>query len=154
MKRLIRLEKKRLRNREHRRLDDVILGGLEGKEEAMSNSERGRWVVVEKRKDIFEVLAMHWGGLGNVSLSEEDVPIDNLKSKAKEVNWMMELVRFQEMFTIVKGLKREMAPSPDGIINEMLKYGGNRMVKILCYLVNLVVESRYWPGRRSYIVLL
>ena len=37
---------------------------------------------------------------------------------------MVELVEFQEMFTIVKGLKRGQAPGPDGIINEMLKYGG------------------------------
>ena len=57
-------------------------------------------------------------------------------------------------FHIVKGLKRGKAPGPDGIINEMLKYGGNRMVAVLCSLVNLVMESRYWPDdwRRSYIV--
>ena len=43
-------------------------------------------VVVEMRKSVLEVLAMYWEGLGKVSQSEEDVPIDNLKSKAKEVN--------------------------------------------------------------------
>ena len=47
-------------------------------------------VVVEKRKDISEVLAMYWEGLGKVSQSGED----NLKSKVKEVNWMMESVGF------------------------------------------------------------
>ena len=36
----------------------------------------------------------------------------------------------------------------------MLKYGGNRMVEVLCSLVNLVMESGYWPDdwRLSYIV--
>ena len=92
-------------------------------------------VVVEKRKDILEVLAKYWEVLEKVPLSEEDVSIDNLESKFKEVNWMMEPVRFQEMFSIVKRLKREKAPGPDGIINELLKYGGNRVVEVLCSLV-------------------
>ena len=97
---------------------------------------------------------MHWEGLVKVSQAGKDVPIDNLKSKATEVNWMMEPVWFQEMFTIVKGLKRGKASGPYSIINEVLKYGGNRMVEVLCSLVNLVMESRYWPDgwRRSYIV--
>ena len=57
---------------------------------------------------------------------------------------------FQEMFTIVKGLKRGKGPGPDGIINEMLKYGENRMV--LCSLVNLVMESMYWPDDWRWIM--
>ena len=36
----------------------------------------------------------------------------------------MEPVGFQEMFTIVMGLKSGKAPGPDSIIKEMLKYGG------------------------------
>ena len=96
---------------------------------------------------------MHWEGLGKVSQSGKDVPIDNLECKAKEVNWMMEPVGFQEMLSIVKGLKKGKAPCPDCIINVMLKYGGNRMVEC-CVLVILVTGSRYWPDdwRRSYIV--
>ena len=39
----------------------------------------------------------------------------------------------------MKELKRK-APGPDGIINEMLKYGRNRMVEVFCLLVNLVIE--------------
>ena len=36
----------------------------------------------------------------------------------------------------------------------MLKYVGNRVVEVLCSLVNLVMESRYWldDWRRSYTV--
>ena len=35
---------------------------------------------------------------------------------------MMELVGFQEMYTIVEVLKRGKAPGPDDIINVILKY--------------------------------
>ncbi len=89
-----------------------------------------------------------------MSQSGKDVPIDNLKSRGKEVNWMMEPVGFQEMFTIVNRFKRRKAPCPDGIINKMLNYGGNKMVEESCSLVNLLIESRYWPDdwRQSYIV--
>ena len=73
-------------------------------------------VVVEKRTDILKVLAMNREGLGRVSQSGEEVPIDNLKSKAKEVNRMMEPVGFQEMFAVVKGWKSGKAPGPDGIV--------------------------------------
>ena len=52
-------------------------------------------MVVDKMKEV-EVLAKHWKGLEKVPQSGEDAPIDTLESKAKEVNWMMELVGFQE----------------------------------------------------------
>ena len=57
-------------------------------------------------------------------------------------------------FTIAKGLKKGKAPGRDGIINEILKYGGSRMVEVLCSPFNSVMESRYWPDdwRWSYIV--
>ena len=50
-------------------------------------------------------------------------------------------------------MKRGKVSGPVSIINEMLKYGGYRMVEVLCS-VNLVMESRYWPDdwRWSYIV--
>ena len=84
---------------------------LKGKRNNVKFREREREedVVVVEKKDILAVLAMHWEGLGEVSLSGEDVPVDNLEFKGKEVNWMMEPVGFQEMFTIVK---RGKAPGP------------------------------------------
>ena len=84
------------------------MGGLEGKEETVSNSdsERGRRGGGGEEEGYMEVLAKHWEDLGKVSQSGEDVPIDNLESKVTEVNRMVEPVRLQEMFTIVKGLKR------------------------------------------------
>ena len=47
----------------------------------------------------------------------------------KEVNWIMEPVGFQEIYTIVKGLKRRKAPGPEGIIKGLLKYVGIRWRK-------------------------
>ena len=72
----------------------VILGGLEGKEETKSNSESesGRWGGSGEEEGYIGGFAMHWEDLGNVSQSGDNVLIDNLKSKAKEVNWVMEPV--------------------------------------------------------------
>ena len=40
------------------------------------------------------------------------------------------------MSTIVK--KTGKAPGPDGIINEMFKYGENGMLQVLCYVLLLI----------------
>ena len=95
----------------------------------MSNleSESGRWSGGGEEEGYIGGLAMHWEGLGMVSQSGEDLPIDNLKSKAKEVNWMMEPVGFQEMFTVVKWLKRVTALGVDDIMRCW------RMVGIGCW---------------------
>ena len=159
MKRLISLEKKRLRKATIERIREqgetsckLFWEDLKGMKEQCQiqrvSEEDG--LVIEKRKDIFEVLVMHWRGLRKMSQSGEDVPIDNLKSKANEMNLMMEPVEFQEMFTIVKWLKRGKAPGPDGI----MRCSGNRMVEVLCSLVNLLMEYSYWPDdwRQSCIV--
>ena len=121
----------------------------------MSNSERerGSWCGSGEEEGYIGNFGHVLGSLGKVSQSGEDVPIDNLKSKVKE-NWMMETVGFQEMFTIVLGMKREKVPGPESILNDLLKYGRNRTVEVWCSLVNLVMDSRYWPDdwRRSCIV--
>ena len=39
----------------------------------------------------------------------------------KEVNW-------EEVMEVLKCLRREKAPDPDGILNEMVMYGGGRAV--------------------------
>ena len=43
---------------------------------------------------------------------------------------MMQPVWFLKMFTFVNVLKGK-TPGPDNIINEMLKYDGNRLVEVL-----------------------
>ena len=75
------MEKKRLRKatiekiREHGKRLDLFLADLKGKKKHQIQrvgDEDG--VVVERRKDILEVLTVHWEGLGKMSLSREDVP--------------------------------------------------------------------------------
>ena len=64
---------------------------------------------MEKRKEkggFGHALGRFGGGLS----VRGGCPIDNIKSSAKEVNWMVEPVGFLEMFIIVKGLKRGKAP--------------------------------------------
>ena len=66
------------------------------------------------------------------------------------MNWIMAPVGFLKMYTIGKRLKRAKVPGGNGIINGMLKYGENRIVEVLCSLVNLVMESKYWPEDGSF----
>ena len=88
MKRLIRLEKERLRKatieriREQERIScKLFWADLKGKTKQcqIQRVRDNDGVVVEKRKDVLV-------GLGKVFLLGEDVPNDNLESEAKEVN--------------------------------------------------------------------
>ena len=45
-----------------------------------------------------------------------------------------------------EGVEEEKAPGPESIIDEVVKD------EVLCFLVNLVMESRYWPDDRRNIV--
>ena len=56
----------------------------------MSNSECERRKWGGSGEEELEVLAMHWEGKGVPVRG--NVPIDNIKSKAREVCWMMEPV--------------------------------------------------------------
>ena len=55
----------------------------------------------------------------------------------------MELVGFEEMFTIVKGLKRGKAPGPDSI-DGMLEYGGS-VVFLSCPSTILLSTQYHMP---------
>ena len=63
-------------------------------------------------------------------------------------------VRFDEVVGILKLLKRGKATGLDGIPNEMMMYGGTRMVVTIVQLFTLVVQQACCPKdwRRSYIV--
>ena len=47
-------------------------------------------------------------------------------------------------------MRREKAPGPDGILNEMVMYGGGRLVKVMQQLMNMVLRSEScladWKG--------
>ena len=53
---------------------------------------------------------------------------------------MCEQIRWGEVINILKSLKREKAPGPDGLLNEMM-CGGGRIVEVLVDLLNTVLRS-------------
>ena len=84
--------------------------------------------VVEETEQVLEVLAKHWEELGKShnSLGQEQEPelVHESSDMYQEIGW-------KEVVRVLKMLKREKAPGPDGILNEMLSYGGSRMVESL-----------------------
>lgn len=65
-----------------------------------------------------------------------------------------DLCEWREVVGILKHLQRGKAPGPDGILNEMMAYGGFRLVESLTQLPNLIVAEEYVPSvwRKSYVV--
>ena len=66
----------------------------------------------------------------------------------KEVSW-------EEVVEVLKCLWRGNAPGPDGILYEMVMYGGGRLVEEMLQLMNLVLRSEFPPAdwKRSLLML-
>ena len=64
----------------------------------------------------------------------------------KEVCW-------EEVVEVLKCLRRGKAPGPDGL-NEMVMYGGRRLVEVMLHVLNLVLRSESCPEdwKRSLLV--
>ena len=56
--------------------------------------------------------------------------------------------------SVVRCLRRGKAPGPDGILNEMIVYGGFRVMETLAQLMNLAITEEYVPSewRKSYVM--
>ena len=54
---------------------------------------------------------------------------------------MCEEVNWEEMVEVINCLKRGKAADPDGIMNEMLMYGGGRFAEVMLLMVNAVMKS-------------
>ena len=91
--------------------------------------EEGR--IVEVEDEVLVVMARHWEELGR--RSEDDVVKDKVMrdvggcqlGMCNEVSW-------EEVVVTLKCLKRGKAPGLDGILNEMVIYGGGRLVEVSC----------------------
>ena len=92
--------------------------------------------VFEDRARVLEVLADHWEGLGKSDGNEELVFVDVVEGEEVGVDSTM-------VWDIVQNLRRGKAVGPDDINNEMMKFGGRRLV-----------EFKYVPDQwmRSYVV--
>ena len=109
--------------------------------------------VVESQEEVVEELAKHWEELGSRKESESTMEEDRMEGSEVRSD-LCEMVTFDEVVGILKQLKRGKATGPDGIPNEMMMYGGTRMVVTMVQLFNLVVQQACCPKdwRRSYIV--
>ena len=98
--------------------------------------------VVEETEQVLEVLAKHWEELGKShnSLGPEQEPelVHESSDMCQEIGW-------EEVVRVLKMLKRGKAPGPDGILNEMLIYGGSRMVESLRCMFNVMRRSQLYP---------
>ena len=98
--------------------------------------------VVEETEQVLEVLAKHWEELGKSrnSLSPEQEPelVHESSDMCQEIGW-------EEVVKVLKMLKRGKAPGPDGILNEMLIYGGSRIVETLRCMFNVMRRSQVYP---------
>ena len=57
----------------------------------------------------------------------------------KEVCW-------EEVVEVLKYSRRGKAPGPDGILNEIMMYGGGRLVEMIQQVKNLVLRSESCPA--------
>ena len=58
---------------------------------------------------------------------------------------MCQEIGWEKVVRVLKMLKRGKAPGPDGILNEMLIYGGSRMVESLRCMFNVMRRSQVYP---------
>ena len=67
---------------------------------------------------------------------------------------MCEKVTWQEVLGLLRYLRRGKAPGPDGILNEMIVYGGFRLIESLTQLLNIAIDEECVPSdwRKSYVV--
>ena len=50
-------------------------------------------------------------------------------------------IRWGEVVDILKNLKRGKAPGPGGVLNQMMIYGGGRLVEVLVDLLKIVLRN-------------
>ena len=65
-------------------------------------------------------------------------------------------VSWENVVEVLKCLRRGKAPGPDRILNEMVTYGGGKLVKVMLQVMNLVLKSESSPAnwKRSLLVYL
>ena len=129
------------------------LKGRKGRQKVM-RMKSSSGVVVEEPDEILDVLAQHWEELGKAQMEGSAVELGGVELESREdVSDMCQEVSWHEVVGVLKQLKRGKAPGPDGILNEMLIYGGTR-VECLVSILNVVRVTKQCPNdwRRSFVV--
>ena len=138
MKKLIRKEKKEMRKRTLRKIKEQgrpscklfwsdLKGGYRNKKRNILRLKSRSGKTIDEPMEVLEELAKHWEDLGKhqtnggrIIAEMEDRREDNGLDMCEKVTW-------QQVLSVVRCLRRGKAPGPDGILNEMIVYGGFRV---------------------------
>ena len=151
VKKLIRREKKELRKRTAKKIREqsgtsckLFWSDLKGRKKKrkiyrMKDMDGG----MVENEAMLEVMAKYWEELGKgIQCS---LP-DNGGVRVTEFNEnLCEELQWDEVVNTLKCVKRGKSLGPDGILNEMLMYGGGRMVESLISLFNVVIQEECCP---------
>ena len=110
--------------------------------------------VVDEPAEVVEELAKHWEELGKCTFWDNDQQVGQRELGGEDNGDMCEKVTWQEVLGLLRYLRRGKAPGPDGILNEMILYGGFRLIESLTQLLNIAIDEECVPSdwRKSYVV--
>ena len=110
--------------------------------------------VVDEPAEVVEELAKHWEELGKCTYWDNDQQVGQRELGGEGNGDMCEKVTWQEVLGLLRYLQRGKAPGPDGILNEMIVYGGFRLIESLTQLLNIALDEECVPSdwRKSYVV--
>ena len=86
-----------------------------------------------------EELAKHWEELGKCTYWDNDQQVGQRELGGEGNGDMCEKVTWQEVLGLLRYLRWGKAPGPDGILNEMIVYGGFRLIESLTQLLNIAI---------------
>ena len=111
-------------------------------------------ISVTEPAEVVEELAKHWEELGKCTYWDNDHQVGQRELGGEDNGDMCEKVTWQEVLCLRRYLQRGKAPGPDGILNEMILYGGFRLIESLTQLLNIAIDEECVPSdwRKSYVV--
>ncbi|NRA93851.1 MAG: hypothetical protein HRU26_14450, partial [Psychroserpens sp.] len=72
--------------------------------------------------------------------------IDDKKEQHKHIDGLSKNIDFSEVTKVVKRLANGKAAGTDGIVNEVLKYGGETMYRVLWHICRRCFETETVPN--------
>ena len=116
------------------------LKGRSGNKSKICKLQNEQGEMMDEKDDILGVLADHWEGLGKQDESCE--AIDGGIGGRVDEGCEQVRIRYDAVLGIVQKLKKGKAVGPD---DEMLKFGGGRVVQTLCDVLGEVVSKGSVP---------
>ena len=123
-----------------------LKGGHQNKKRSIPRLKSRNGRTIEEPTDVLEELAKHWEDLGKQQ-TDGGRMIAEMEDRREGIGLdMCEMVTWQQVLDVVRCLRRGKSPGPDGILNEMMVYGGFRLMETLAQLMNLAITEKYVPS--------